>query len=189
MGLRSHCALQWHHNERDGISNHQPRDCLHHRLLRRRSKKISKLRVTGLCEGNSLGTGEFPAQRASDARNASIRWRHHGQPKDLPSSRSYDALDERIRRPLRWFLWVRLWELRQVHTNARRSGCLEFRRQAYPKTLGWPQTWVPQTRTCILSFTDLYKRWLLGGDWISHKTKISQSFEGAKSLARVFQLL
>ena len=41
-----------------------------------RSKKTSKLRVTGLCEGNSPVTGEFPAQRASNAENISIRWRH-----------------------------------------------------------------------------------------------------------------
>ena len=33
------------------------------------SKKTSKLRVTGLCEGNSPVTGEFPAQRASNAEN------------------------------------------------------------------------------------------------------------------------
>ena len=46
-------------------------------LFRRRSKKTSKLRVTGLCEGNSSVTGEFPAQRASKAENVSIRWRHH----------------------------------------------------------------------------------------------------------------
>ena len=45
-------ALQWRHNERDGISNQQPHDCLLNLLLRRRSKKTSKLRVTGLCEGN-----------------------------------------------------------------------------------------------------------------------------------------
>ena len=44
---------------------------------RRRSKKTSKLRVTGLCEGNSPVTGEFPAQRASNAENVSIWWRHH----------------------------------------------------------------------------------------------------------------
>ena len=44
--------LQWRHNGRDCISNHQPRDCLHNRLFRRRSKKTSKLRVTGLCAGN-----------------------------------------------------------------------------------------------------------------------------------------
>ena len=31
------------------------------RLFRSRSKKISKLRVTGLCAGNSPGTGEFRA--------------------------------------------------------------------------------------------------------------------------------
>ena len=41
-------------------------------------KKTSKLRVTGLCEGDSPGTGEFPAQRASNAENVSIWWRHHG---------------------------------------------------------------------------------------------------------------
>ena len=44
---------------------------------RPRSKKTSKLRVTGLCEGNSPVTGEFPAQRASNAENVSIWWRHH----------------------------------------------------------------------------------------------------------------
>ena len=71
-------ALQWRHNEREGVSNHQPHDCLLNRLFRRRSKKTSKLRVTGLCAGNSPGTGEFPAQMASYAENVSIWWRHHG---------------------------------------------------------------------------------------------------------------
>ena len=69
--------LQWSHNEHDGVSKHQPHDCLLNRLFRRRSKKTSKLRVTGLCEGNSPVTGEFPAQRASNAENDSIWWRHH----------------------------------------------------------------------------------------------------------------
>ena len=36
-----------------------------------RSKKTSKLRVTGLCEGNSPVTGEFPAQRSSNAEKSS----------------------------------------------------------------------------------------------------------------------
>ena len=40
-------------------------------------RKKSKLRVTGFCEGNSPATGEFPAQRASNAENVSISWRHH----------------------------------------------------------------------------------------------------------------
>ena len=59
--------LRWRHNERDSVSNHQPYDCLPNRLFRRRWKKTSKLRVTGLCAGNSPGTGEFPAQMASNA--------------------------------------------------------------------------------------------------------------------------
>ena len=69
--------LQWRHNEHDGVSNHQPHDCLLNSLFRRRLKKTSKLRVTGLCEGNSPGIGEFPAQRASNAENAFIWWRQH----------------------------------------------------------------------------------------------------------------
>ena len=44
-------SLQWRHNERDSVSNHQPHDCLLNRLFRRRSKKTSKLRVTGLRVG------------------------------------------------------------------------------------------------------------------------------------------
>ena len=70
-------TLQWRPNGRDGVSNHQPLDCLLNHLFRRRSKKTSKLRVTGLCGGNSPVSGEFPAQRASNAENASIWWRHH----------------------------------------------------------------------------------------------------------------
>ena len=70
-------SLQWRHNEHNGVSNHQPHDCLLNRLLRRRSKKISKLSVTGLCVGNSPVAGEFPAQRASSAGNVSIWWRQH----------------------------------------------------------------------------------------------------------------
>ena len=41
-------SLQWRHNGHDSVSNHQPHDCLLNRLFRRRSKKTSKLRVTGL---------------------------------------------------------------------------------------------------------------------------------------------
>ena len=41
-------TLQWRHNGRDSVSNHQPHGCLLNRLFRRRSKKTSKFRVTGL---------------------------------------------------------------------------------------------------------------------------------------------
>ena len=53
-------SLRWHHNDHDGVSNHQPHGCLLNRLLRRRSKKTSKLRVTGLCVGNSPGPVNSP---------------------------------------------------------------------------------------------------------------------------------
>ena len=49
-------------------------------------KKTSKLRVTGLCAGNSPVTGEFPAQMASNAEIVSIWWRHHG-------SMNYDLIN------------------------------------------------------------------------------------------------
>ena len=72
-------TLQWRHNEGHGISNLQPHDCLLNRLFKAQIKETSKLGVTGLCEGNSPVTSEFPAQRASNAENVSIWWRHHEQ--------------------------------------------------------------------------------------------------------------
>ena len=73
-------SLRWRHNEHDGVSNHQPHDCLLKHLFRRRSKETSKLRVTSLWVGNSLGTSELPAQRPSNAENVSIWWLHHIYP-------------------------------------------------------------------------------------------------------------
>ena len=58
---------EWRHNDRNGVPNHQPYDCLLNRLFRRKAKKISKLCVTGLCAANSPVTGECPAQRVNDA--------------------------------------------------------------------------------------------------------------------------
>ena len=55
-----HPTLRWRHNDHNGVSNHQPHDCLLSRLFRRRSKKTSKLRVTGLCVGNSPGPVNSP---------------------------------------------------------------------------------------------------------------------------------
>ena len=45
--------------------------------LMQRSKKTSKLRVPGLCAGNSTVTDGFPAPRASNAKNVSIWWRQN----------------------------------------------------------------------------------------------------------------
>ena len=61
IGLSWHyISLHWRHNDHDGVSNHQPHDCLLNRLFRRRSKKTSKFRVTGLCVGNSPGPVNSP---------------------------------------------------------------------------------------------------------------------------------
>ena len=76
---------------RDTIWRHQATMCLHHYtdvIMGTIASQIasltivywtvySKLRVIGLCAGNSLETGEFPAQMASNAKNVSIWWRHH----------------------------------------------------------------------------------------------------------------
>ena len=52
--------LRWRHNDHGGVSNHQPHSCLLNRLVRRRSKKTSKLRVTGHYAGNSPGPVNSP---------------------------------------------------------------------------------------------------------------------------------
>ena len=70
-------TLEWRHNGCDNVSNHRRIDCLLNRLFRRRSKKTSKLRVTGVCEGNPPVTGGFPSQRASNTERVSIWRRHH----------------------------------------------------------------------------------------------------------------
>ena len=78
MGWNQAITLPWRHNGRAGVSNRQSHDCVLNRLFGCRSKKTSKLRVTGLCVGNSPTSGEFPAQMGSYAVNISIWWRHHG---------------------------------------------------------------------------------------------------------------
>ena len=73
-----HTVLQWHHNERDSVSNYRRLDCSLNRLFRHRPRKTSRLCVTGLCEGNSPVTYEFPVHRSSYVENVSIWRRHHG---------------------------------------------------------------------------------------------------------------
>ena len=53
-------TLEWRHNGLDSVSNHQPHDCLLKRLFRRRSKKTSNFRVTGLCGGIHRGPVNSP---------------------------------------------------------------------------------------------------------------------------------
>ena len=70
-------SLQWRHNGRDGVSNHEPPDCLLTRLFRHKDKKnIEAPRHWPLC-GKFTGIGEFPAQMARNAEKVFIWWRHH----------------------------------------------------------------------------------------------------------------
>ena len=98
-------SLQWRHDGYDGVSNHQPHHGLLNRLFGRRSKKTSKLRVTGLCAWNSPGTGEFPAHIASNAENVSISWRHHVGSGPTTSSQ----WRERVENAKMFFLFVCLF--------------------------------------------------------------------------------
>ena len=104
-----HPTLHWRHNDHDDVSNHQPHGCLLNRLFRRRSKKTTKLRVTGLCMGTSPGPVNSP---------------HKG-----PVTRKMFPFDDVIMKQLSWkfqlstfFLgWHDFW------ANAPRLKCLHCR--------------------------------------------------------------
>ena len=100
-------SLQWRHNGCDGVWNHQPYGCILNRLYRRRSKKTSKLRVTGLFAGNSPVTGEFPTQMASNAENGSIWWRHHMM--TPPTFFTVTGFESYCMIPSAWTLWALNW--------------------------------------------------------------------------------
>ena len=95
-------SYQWCHNEQDSVSNHQLPDFLLYHLSRLRSKKASKLRFTGLCAGNSPVTGEFPTQRASNAENVSIWWRHHVHCPNIVKFCTDQGMQN-------WKMWVHKW--------------------------------------------------------------------------------
>ena len=71
--------LLWRHNDHDSVSNHQPYGCLLNRLFWRRSKKTSKLRVTGLCVGNSPGPVNSPHKWPVTRKMFPFWWRHHAK--------------------------------------------------------------------------------------------------------------
>ena len=84
-------VLQWRPNGLDGVSDHQPYDCLLSRLFSHRSKKASKLRITGLCAGNSPVTGEFPhkgpvTRKMFPFDDVIMAWAHINQVMNLVSA-------------------------------------------------------------------------------------------------------
>ena len=66
-------TLQWSHNDRDGISTHRRLHFIGQLLVQAQINETSKVRVTGLCAGNSSVTSEF-----SNVESVSIWWRHYG---------------------------------------------------------------------------------------------------------------
>ena len=121
-----HITVQ--HNGRESVLNQKPQHCLPNRLFRRRSKKTSNLRVTGLCVGNSPGTGEFPAQMASNAENVSIWWRHNeaegipSEPTQLSSSTVHGRLV--TQRSLNFYINRSPWSIKG--TTEENTECKKF---------------------------------------------------------------
>ena len=142
--------LQLRHNGRDSASNHQPQDCLLNRLFGRRSKKTSKLRVIGLCAGNSPVTGEFPAQMASNAENVSIWWRHHAGTVPCPQKPLHSNW---IRQKPLQFSWVALFgsDVQRWYHYVQYSDLYRWFWES-----SWSQEWLPQLTQSISSYIYIY---------------------------------
>ena len=77
--IRIVVALSWHYSDviMSTMASQIPSITIVYSTVTSGADQGKQFRVTGLCEGNSPVTGEFPAQRASNAENISIWWRHH----------------------------------------------------------------------------------------------------------------
>ena len=72
--FESQVLLQWHYNELDGVSNHQPASRV---FVRAQIKENQSSTWTILVKGIHLWHDGSPSQRTSHAENISICWRHH----------------------------------------------------------------------------------------------------------------
>ena len=117
-------SLWWCHNEPDGVSDHRRLHYLFNCLFRQRSKQTSVLRVTSLCESNPPLTSGFPSQRASNAYNVSIWYRHHVKQNVFKMSASCRSLCSGVHVLINHLLgFVYLMKLTNSHcTNARDLG-------------------------------------------------------------------
>ena len=71
----SYESLEWSHNGRNGVSNHQPHQCLFNRLFVKENIKAPRhWPLCGECYWPFVRG--IPAQMASNAENVSIWWRH-----------------------------------------------------------------------------------------------------------------
>ena len=137
-GTESNRTLPWRHNGRDSVSNHQPHHCLLNCLFGRRSKKTSKLRVTGLCVGNSPGPvnspHKWPVTRKMfpfddvimNSLKIKLQWRHN-EPDGISDLRSasrlftqrvYSGADQRKHQSsasLAFVLGIHRWPVKSPH--------------------------------------------------------------------------
>ena len=94
-------SLQWRHNECDGAWYHQPHECLLSRWFKHRSKKTSKLRVTGLCVRGIPVTGKCFHSMTTSCANKSCPLTQPRQSNVTPHTNIVSALFIRCLRCLR----------------------------------------------------------------------------------------
>ena len=70
-------ALQWRHNERDGVSNHLGIDCLLNCILGADQRKHQSPPSLAFMREIHRWPVDSPSQRTSNAKNVSIWWHHH----------------------------------------------------------------------------------------------------------------
>ena len=137
--VRCIVALQWRHNGRCDVSNHRRLDCLLNRLFRRKSKKTSKLRVTGFCEGNSPVNSPHkgPVTRKMfpfDDVIMILSFALHCVLSNRPKRNEEDCMTFQTKLPLKSG-----WYNRRVHLGLHPAN--ERRRyKVTPSVIGWAQT-------------------------------------------------
>ena len=96
-------SLQWRHNGRDGVSDHQPYHCLLNRLFMRRSKKTSNSASLAFVRGINRRPVNSPQKWPVTQKKVSIWWHHHdwNPSKQQGSGRniSYNRLTTQIGTP------------------------------------------------------------------------------------------
>ena len=127
IGATMGISLQWRHNELDGVSNHQRLDCLLNCWFRRKWKKTSKLRVTGLCEGNRRwpldSPYKGPVTREMFPFDAVIMCNRHSRNDATKTVIRYTCNKQRLDDSMFWvkniYIMCTILDRNIVHTNGR----------------------------------------------------------------------
>ena len=156
-------SLQWRHIEHDGVSNHQRLDCLRSRLFGRKSKRTSKLRITGLCEGNSTVTGEFSTQRETNAEMVPLMTLScHAAFPNHYGDVVMDTIASQITSLAIVYSTVSSGAYQRKHQS---SASLAFVRGIHWGPVNYPHKW-PVTRK-MFPFDDVIMQWGLGHQSLS----------------------